>query len=284
MLKKSAILLIFSLLLVETLAAQSFYNKRYDRDFIASVGTGITSYFGELNNPNNIFGSKPNLNIGLQYFVTDNISLRTEVSWFQIKGDDKLADDKGRVDRNLSFHSNNFEWNVVGMFNFIKKGPRYYQRNRFNAYVFGGVGLLIFNPKADLNGSSYSLNNYQTEGVKYSTTSIVIPFGAGVKIMAGPFFNIGLEAGYRKTFTDYLDDVSTQYIDNNSFSDPIGKALADRRPEIGLPLKEAGSKRGNPDKKDGYMMVNVKVEYFLPHGVFSKKKKAKRYKKPKRRR
>ena len=61
---------------------------------------------------------------------------------------------------------------------------------------------------------------------------------------------------YRFTFTDYLDDVSTVYIDPNSFTDPIARELADRRPELGLEPASAGDKRGNPDKNDGYFTQN----------------------------
>ena len=69
-------------------------------------------------------------------------------------------------------------------------------------------------------------------------------------------------------FTDYLDDVSNQHVDPASFSDPIASALADRRPELGLPAVPAGTQRGNPSDDDGYFLFTVKVEYYLPDDFF----------------
>jgi hypothetical protein len=86
--------------------------------------------------------------------------------------------------------------------------------------------------------------------------------------MLNPFLNVAIESGHRITFTDYLDDVSTVYKDQASFSDPIAAALADRKPELGLPGRPTGSIRGNPDKNDGYMLLNVKFEYYLPDDIF----------------
>ncbi|MEQ8924443.1 MAG: hypothetical protein RLO81_01455, partial [Fulvivirga sp.] len=70
-----------------------------------------------------------------------------------------------------------------------------------------------------------------------------------------------------------------EYVDNSSF-EPGSNAqlLADRRPEIGLPLKEAGSKRGEPSNNDNYFLYNLKVEFYLPANFLSSAKlKSKRH-------
>jgi hypothetical protein len=97
------------------------------------------------------------------------------------------------------------------MINLFANGNRYYRRPYFNVYGYGGVGLLYFNPKAELNGTWHALQPLQTEGVEYSRITPVIPFGLGVRFKFGPNMNIAIEGGYRKIFTDYLDDVSTVY-------------------------------------------------------------------------
>lgn len=273
--KKVLVLFIFVTFIINEVGAQSFFSNKRDRKFIASVGTGTTSYFGELNNPSDRFDTKLNLNFGLQMFVAERISVRSEVTWFQLKGTDEEADDSGRLNRNLSFTSNNFEFNVEGIIYLFPKGARYYQRKQFNVYAFAGIGIMNYNPAAkvpdefngvplDGAGKNIGLRSLQTEGVKYGAFTPVIPIGIGIKYKIGPFFNLSLEGGHRKTFTDYLDDVSTVYVDNGSFSDPVAAALADRSPEIGLSTRSAGSKRGNPDKDDAYFIMNVKVEYYLP--------------------
>lgn len=244
--------------------SQSFYNYRRGRDIIASLGTGTTTYFGDLKDNGDYFDPKFNVNLGLQYFFTKNISARVEAQWFSLAGYDKESSEEGKIQRNLSFVSNNYELNAVGIFQAFPNGVRYYQRPNFNIYAFAGIGLIYFNPKGEYEGKKYALQPIRTEGVKYSRVAVVIPYGAGIRYKLNPFWNLCIEGGFRQTFTDYIDDVSTNYIDNSSFSDPIHAALADRRPEIGLSKLEAGHKRGNSDKNDNYFILNVKVEFYLP--------------------
>jgi hypothetical protein len=258
-------LLTYLLVLVTVVAeAQSFYAIRRSRSLIFSAGTGTATYFGELKNNGDFIDPKPNLNVALQYFVMPELALRGEVTWFQLAGDDAEANAGGRDQRNLSFVSNNFEATITGAFHLKPMAHRYYQRPPFNAYVFAGLGLLYFNPTAELNGERHALQPLMTEDVAYSRTQVVVPFGIGAKIKAGPFFNIVLEGGYRKTFTDYLDDVSTVHPDKSAWTDPIRVALSDRGPEIDMAPRPVGYVRGNPDKKDGYFLMNFKVEYYLP--------------------
>ena len=103
----------------------------------------------------------------------------------------------------------------------------------------------------------------KTELVAYSRFTPVIPMGLGMRFKVGPFMNLSFEGGYRTTFTDYLDDVSTVH-HTSGFADPIALALSDRRPEIGLPVAADGSKRGNPATNDAYFLFNAKIEYYLP--------------------
>jgi hypothetical protein len=282
--KRLLILLIF-ISLANELASQSFYNYKRGRDLIASLGTGTTTYFGDLKDDGDIFDPKPNVNLGLQYFFSKRIAARAEITWFQLKGDDNQSKESGKVERNLSFSSNNFEFNVVGILQAFPRGSKYYQRPDFNVYGFLGIGLLYFNPKAEYEGKKYALQPIETEGVSYSRVTFVIPYGIGIKYKINPFFNIGLEGGFRQTFTDYIDDVSTVYVDNSSFTNPTDAALADRRPEIGLSIQEAGSKRGEPSNNDNYFIWNIKVEFYLPSNLLSSAKlKNKRYQRKPRRR
>ncbi len=251
-------------LLANVTFAQSFYAIRKDRGLILVVGTGTSTYFGELANPGNYLDAKPNVNAGLQLYFTPRISGRAEITWFTLAGSDSKADDNSRVKRNLSFKSNNAEVAFTGAINLFPNGNRYYRRPYFNVYGFGGVGLLYMNPKAEYQGKKYALQPLKTEGVDYSRIGLVIPFGLGARLKAGPNFNIALEGGYRKTFTDYLDDVSGTHLGPAAFSDPIAAALSDRRPELGLAAAPAGTQRGNPSNDDGYFLLNVKIEYYLP--------------------
>jgi hypothetical protein len=110
----------------------------------------------------------------------------------------------------------------------------------------------------------YALQPLQTEGVAYSRTQFVLPYGLGIRLKAGPFFNLAIEGGYRMTFTDYLDDVSTVHQDKSTWTDPVRVALSDRGGEVGYDPVVPGHIRGNPKTNDGYFLMNVKIEYYLP--------------------
>lgn len=258
---------VLSLVLVAELSfGQSFYAIRRERSLIATVGTGTANYFGELVNPKSLGKYRPNIVLGAEYYVFNRVSARAELTWFMIAGDDAQAN-SDRVERNLNFYSNNFELNATAAVYAFPNGVRFYQRSILNGYIFGGVGLLYFNPKTKYQGETVALAPLETEGTKYSRVIPVIPFGFGVKIKYGPFFNIILEGGYRLTFSDYLDDVSIErYPDPASLKSDLSRALSDRRRERDpdYPIVPGLGKRGKPDTNDGYMLMNVKVQYYLP--------------------
>lgn len=259
------LLLLCALIFVaEASFGQSFYAVQKQRSVILVAGTGTSTYLGELANPGDYLDAKPNINIGLQYYLTSRINLRSEITWFTLEGSDAKSGSESRSPRNLSFKSNNIEFNVTGSISLFSNGNRYYRRPYFNIYGFGGLGFMYFNPKAEYQGQVYALQPLQTEGVDYKRSGFVLPFGLGARFKAGPNLNISIEGGYRITFTDYLDDVSTVHKDVNLFTDPIAASLSDRRPEISLPLAAPGYIRGNPDTNDGYFLLNVKAEYYLP--------------------
>lgn len=273
--------------------SQSFFSVRRQRSLMLTAGTGSSTYYGELSNPGQLLKFGANLNVGLQIYVNPRISVRGELNWFQLKGSDAEANDQGRKVRGLSFLNNCFELSATGAINLFENGNRYYRRPSFNVYGFAGLGLLYHNPTAKLNGKSYALEPLHTEGVSYSRVGLVIPFGLGVRLKTGPNTNIVFEGGYRKTFTDYLDDVSNKYVAPSAdqvtayFQNPNNPAyntLTTIAPgEVNN--YSAGSKRGNPNATDSYFLLNVKVEYYLPlgnagrrgNGLISNKKRKSNY-------
>ena len=262
---------LIALLVVPELASgQSFFAMRRQRNVIFSVGTGTSSYFGELKNDGDYIDAKPNVNLGLQIFLNRRISARAEITWFQLSGTDTKAN-SDRVERNLSFKANNYEINFAGLINLTPHGKRYYQRPNLNVYAFAGIGMIYSNPTAEYQGQTVSLRELQTEGISYSAIQPVIPFGLGLRIKSGPYFNIVIEGGYRITFTDYLDDVSIKrYPDPASLSSDLSRALSDRRRERDpdYPIVPNGGVRGNPTANDGYFLLNIKLEYYLPSDFF----------------
>ncbi|MCX8489860.1 MAG: DUF6089 family protein [Cyclobacteriaceae bacterium] len=260
--------------------SQSFHAASRERSLILSCGVGTSTYFGDLANSTSYITDEPNINAGLQYFITNRISTRVELNWFTLEGSDKTAN-AGLESRNLSFQSSNFELSAVAIVNLFRNGNRYYRRSGLNIYGFAGIGLTYFNPKArdPLTNELVSLQPLKTEGVSYSLVTPSIPFGLGVRLKVTPQVNLSIEGGWRKLFTDYLDDVSTTYPGVASFSeDPLAARMSDRRARSTGAL---GGIRGNPKNDDAYMLFNVKLEYYLPVNLSHISNNLKYYKKRK---
>ncbi len=264
--------LVFLLIAIPTTLVAQRFSKRDDL-LILTAGTGVSKYFGDLK----YSGFTLNFNAGLQYFINTRIALRTELNWFQLSGNDKNTLNKNR---NLSFVASDFEFNVTGMINLFPNRRRFYQRSSINFYGFAGIGLLYMNPKAEYKGKKYALQPLRTEGAKYSHFQPVVPCGLGTKIKVGPYINVAIEAGWRLTFTDYLDDVSTVYPDKSTWTDPVRIALSDRTVEGNPDLlpNAVGARRGDPTKKDSYFLLNIKLEYYLPNNFHFKKSNFQKHK------
>ena len=239
-------------------AMYKFKNWHGAYSFVA--GGGFCSYFGDLKDNRTDLWAKPSAQLGIQYRVNNRLHIRSEIAWYRISGADSLNDPgTGIYNRNLSFRADNFEWNAVALVHLFNKYARI--TSPINPYIFAGVGLTTNNPKAYYEGEWYRLRPLQTEGVSYSAIAPIIPAGVGVAFHLSNNWDVALEYGYRFTFTDYLDDVSTTFKGVDSFDDPIAKALSDRRPEMNLLPLPAGNIRGNSGVKDWYLILGLKVIY-----------------------
>jgi hypothetical protein len=305
MTRKVLLLLLFCMGVAE-LHAQSFYNIRRNRNLMVNLGSGTATYKGEMVNPGELGIVKPNITAGAEYYLGRRVSARAQLTWFQIKGDDAKADDD-RWQRNLNFTSSSWELSTVGVVSLMPQGQRYYERPRINLHGFAGIALLFFNPKATYEGDKVALRPLKTENVAYSRFQPVIPIGIGARIHVNPFFNILIEGGYRFTFTDYLDDVSKRrYVSIDELGGDYNSMrfkLSDRRYEIGTQPRSTVvddideekrirvGVRGNPTENDGYFLLNISLQYYLPKEIFrdsqrklyTVKRKA-YYRKPSRRR
>jgi len=276
---KNLLVIILLVTFSHQLSAQSFYNRRVERQWIGSFGTGTAKYFGDLANSGKLFeGTKWNIEGGIERRIDGRFSARAALTIFQLTGGDQFADSDGRKARNLSFTTSAFEFALTGTVQLFEDGARYYQRKPIATwYIPRGLSTNKYhdgtdNPSA---GKMVSLRKLQTEQNKYSPVTFVIPIGGGAKIMATPFLNITLSAAYRFAFTDYLDDVSTVYPGIDAFDDPLAAAMSDKRFELDGNVAEPGAKRGNPDNKDGYFIISIRADYFLPPNIFGAKGRGK---------
>ncbi|MCU0355552.1 MAG: porin family protein [Cytophagales bacterium] len=255
----------------QTRKSNLFRSKEYggnvDRSLKITIGGGVSSYNGDLNSVgeriNTIFSG------GIMYKFAPHVSLRGEFSFYRLSG----TDAGGRNSfRNLSFQSRNIEAYGGIMYElFDVENPMRGQGLIINPYVWGGLGFTTFSPYTTLDNTTYFLRRYRTEDVAYSGAAAVIPLGAGIRFEVSRRIGFSLEGTYRFTLTDYLDDVSTTYIGSGNVTDNIRARLADRGPEVGQPFREAGSQRGNPNRKDGYATLMLRFEYLLwPFDRFGK--------------
>jgi hypothetical protein len=250
---------------------QSFYKRSYTTQVTLSAGTGTASYFGDLIDDGK-FNFRPAITAGVRYSFYDRFSVGGDLTYFRLAGDDANSAIKER--RNLSFKSDNVELNATLRFSLFKPTARFYLREPVNPYLFGGVGLLWFQPKTEFEGETYHLRPLETEGVSYSPFTVAFPLGGGVKFKLNAFVDMTIDAAYRFVLTDYLDDVSGEYPDPDSFTDPIARALSDRSGEVGTdpPLAQRGLPpfedfkrwpRGWEEQKDGYFIMTIRFEYYL---------------------
>jgi hypothetical protein len=215
---------------------------------------GACNYWGDLSPKVVLKETHTTAGIFSRINLSSSIAWKNELNVYQVSGSDKNFDyNEGR---NLSFSSQINEVASIIEFNFFKYGP-YILDKKFTTYFYAGLSGFSFNPQARLNGTTYDLIDYKTENVAYSRIAVAVPFGMGVKWMLNKNFALEWQFGLRKTFTDYLDDVSTVYPDINArFNDGglIGATLTDRTIETkGTPQNKMGYRRGNPDYKDWFM-------------------------------
>ena len=104
----------------------------------------------------------------------------------------------------------------------------------------------------------------------YNLMQISIPFGFGFKYRITNKISVAAEFGISKTFTDYLDDVSTTYQTYVAQEREDGKLSADisyRSDELpgreAVYIKENGIKRGSPKYNDFYLSNMLSFRYKL---------------------
>ena len=254
------------------------YNERmfHYGEFSYNAGVGISSYFGDLKENALDLWAKPTTQLGIQYRLNKHLQLRGEVMWYRISGADSLNDmESGIYTRNLSFRADNFELSTVAIWQFFNKYARY-NRPTLNPYVFAGLALTTNNPKARYQDDWHALRPLQTEGVAYSSVVFAVPLGLGLTYHAHSNWDVSAEYGYRITFSDYLDDVSTTHLGIENISDPLTRALADRGPELpGVKPRPAGSIRGNNGRHDWYLITGLKVTYTPGPAARNKYRRAK---------
>ena len=238
-----------------------------------NVTGGVSNYSGDLQGKNYTFDqSFFAFGAGVQYDITRNFSAISNISFMKIGASDAF-NNPDLVFRNLSFQSNIIEWNLMGEYTFMD-----ITHSAFSPFIFGGFAVFHHDPFAyDTLGQKVYLHPLSTEGEglaaypgqkPYSLIDFAIPFGAGIKFRVSENVVLAYEVGFRKTFTDYLDDVSTIYVDQTTLATAKGGTaveMAYRGNELkgGAPYPVSGTKRGSSKYKDMYYYTGIRVSIAL---------------------
>ncbi len=287
-----------------------------------SIGISVNAlnYYGDLAPTPSGFSTdlaftKPGFGISYTHRFGPRYSVKAEFMYATIKGSDAESADKGdqsngiyRYQRNLSFSNAIKELSVVAIFDLFENQQTYMSRAKWTPYAYIGVAVFLHNPQAiapatDLQGNplaeagSYvDLAPLGTEGQHstlaptdvnsgiqpYSLTQFAIPFGLGARFRLNEVMDLSADLGFRYTFTDYLDDVSGNYVDLNKLNSPLAQAMSYRTNELpGYPTNPTASgipgvsvqagygtehpdnKRGGKKSNDIYMVTSVRLTYIL---------------------
>lgn len=279
--RKFTTLILTIVVLFASFSARSQYyyydNNHYDNDVIWEIGTSAGMMIGltDVGTKKGFMPGFNNANLNGSIYVGalyQNVAgVRLEATWGKIAG----ADSNGQhTKRNLSFRTPIREIALIAELHPFNLRYRE-QPMAFSPYVAFGMGWFSFNPQANLNGNWVDLQPLRTEGQGFPQRPDTRPYrlsqaniigGLGVKYELTQFISARAEMLLRYTFTDYLDDASTTYVDPAWFdlylspqSANLAKQLYDRSVEKDPAYSGPGQIRAGQKSNDHYMTFNLKI-------------------------
>ena len=288
-------LLILLNLTQNSFGQQYFYNEKYyDNDWLIEAGlsSGFMNAFTDLGGRKGkgapflkdlqLKNSKAFAGLEISALYNYQFGITIQYTHGSVSAQDSvLKNEKGpeqsRYLRNLHFRSVIRELTLGLEWHFWRT---FQDLNNLSPYLSAGIGYFQFRPKASLGQQWFDLQPLRTEGqgfAEYSDQSVYslqqfnLPLGIGLQYEASALLHFKLELISRILFTDYLDDVSKNYIDPRLYAKylspeqaALAGLLADRRKEVepGF-IRQVGDKRGNPGKNDSYFTINLKMNLVL---------------------
>ena len=245
-----------------------FFSQRQNNLSKSELGifTGGSYYIGDLNPLQHFKNSHIAYGIIAKYNINPRFALRGLFMMGNVSANDAQSPSQYNNvyrNRNLSFNSTITEIGAGIEFNYFpfQLGNKTY---RGSGYLFAEVAYFQINPTTTYLGEKVELRTLGTEGQGtpmntneyYSKNQLALPFGIGFKYPFGKIFCIGMEYGVRKTFTDYLDDVSSdRFVDKAQLKEvasPLTVALSNRNIN-----GSAYGPRGNSQTKDWYFIYGI---------------------------
>ena len=254
-------------LLFSIIGSFSFAQGSTDYDGV-QVSLGTSFFHGDVGSGS----SRVGLNAGVAYrhLFNKKWSVRPKFNYTAFSGDDAKGNNK---ERNLSFKNKSLRGDITMVYNFVEYDPGKNQYSGASPFIAFGLGGMTNNPTATFEGNTYALQELTTEGTEYSRFTFYVPLSLGVNVHLNSQMYIGFEYTFHYVFSDYLDDVSGEYINNDKLNG-IASSLADRSYEGGfIPTKTTdgktwseGSKRGSNDSNDFFSTFSFHIGYSLHKG------------------
>ena len=245
-----------------------------------------------------------NPGIYVRYKIRDPFSIEADFDYLRLEGADSLSTNPGRRGRNLNFRNDIFQLTVKGEWAFYENpdlGNTYRYQNSFSSYLFLGISVFYQDPYGWGNPPGghgldwYNLQPLHTEGKSYSVIQPGIPVGAGFNFTINKTYRIGFDLTWTETFTDYLDDVSGNYVSAAQYAamSPEQQYFSNRNGQIPSSVVTAqdlpkynnygnGQKRGDPTNHDSFItavgtfgyVIRGRSNLYRSHygGLFSKGK------------
>ncbi len=245
---------------------------------------GVSNYIGDVSEQKlKLDQFHPSFAIIGRYNLSPRVTFKGMLGYGRVSGADSLASAIRNKVRNTNFTSDFYEFSAHVEYNLIPYKLTERKGRPFIPYLFGGIGIFHYNPKTEFQGSTYELQPLGTEGQgttkyndlkKYDLTTVCVPIGFGVKKRVSRNFVVGIEAGLRITFTDYLDDVGGKYASSSVVArayGPTAGSLANRTGEVetqypNVPVAKEGDLRttsGLLFGTDMYFMAGFSISYIF---------------------
>lgn len=237
---------------------------------------GVNYYIGDLN-PTRHYPKDTKLAFGAlyRYNFSDRYAIRIQALSGTLQAYDSHSSDTLQLLRDLHFRAKLLEFSGVLEVNFRKYRSKDKDSKRWTPFMFAGLAFFHAAPQALYDDTWYDLAPLGTEGQgttaypgkdAYSVDNICIPFGVGFKVNAGRL-DFQLEWGLRRTYTDYIDDVSGTYVDRDLLAfenGPLAAALADPSALGQLPVyPNEGRARGDSNTLDWYQYTGLGITYVI---------------------
>lgn len=279
---------ILLLCLIVPLLVSAQKRNRYKYEWIGSIGS--SHFLGDLGGADQIGThlaadwdwrtTYPVISAGLRYKNSRFFGFKGALALGFLGGADSETKEYYRNARNIAVRTQLVELSVQAEFYFNKEqqGHLYRIKNAKGArridlqgYGFVGLGFVYYNAQGSYKGSWYSLRPLSTEGQglpggpsTYLPITMSFPFGVGAKYGIDKKWSVGLEIGLHYTLSDYLDDVSGVYYDNNVIRASKGDAaayFADPSTVADRAQFTAGEMRGEKKWNDAYVFAMLNVNY-----------------------